>query len=69
VAHPKIFRSSGACLIISEPIVYKHFVPPGLRTLCTSACQPQTIKTLGEKLFTRLKDEHDRRVMREFLAQ
>ena len=31
--------------------------------------QPQTIKTLGEKLFTRLKDEHDRRVIREFLAQ
>lgn len=31
--------------------------------------QPQTIKTLGEKLFTRLKDEHDRRVIREFLTQ
>jgi hypothetical protein len=31
--------------------------------------RPETIKTLGEKLFTRLKDEHDRRVIREFLAQ
>jgi hypothetical protein len=29
----------------------------------------ETIKTLGEKLFTRLKDENDRRVIRDFLAQ
>jgi uncharacterized membrane protein len=31
--------------------------------------RPQTIKTLGEKLFTRIKDENDRRVIRGFLAQ
>jgi hypothetical protein len=31
--------------------------------------RPETIKTLGEKLFTRLKDEPQRRVIREFLAQ
>jgi hypothetical protein len=29
----------------------------------------ETIKTLGEKLFTRLKDENDRRLIRDFLAQ
>jgi hypothetical protein len=29
----------------------------------------ETIKTLGEKLFTRLKDENDRRLIRGFLAQ
>jgi hypothetical protein len=29
----------------------------------------ETIKTLGEKLFTRIKDENDRRVIRDFLAQ
>jgi hypothetical protein len=29
----------------------------------------ETVKTLGEKLFTRLKDENDRRVIREFLSQ
>ena len=31
MTHPIIFRSSGACPIILEPIVYKHFVPTGLR--------------------------------------
>ncbi|MDX6613135.1 MAG: hypothetical protein QOD75_2321 [Blastocatellia bacterium] len=31
--------------------------------------RPETIKTLGEKLFTRLKDEPERRVIRDFLAQ
>jgi len=31
--------------------------------------RPETIKTLGEKLFTRIKDENDRRIIREFLAQ
>ena len=31
--------------------------------------RPETIRTLGEKLFTRLKDEDDRRIIREFLSQ
>jgi len=31
--------------------------------------RPETIKTLGEKLFTRIKDENERRIIREFLAQ
>jgi len=31
--------------------------------------RPETIKTLGEKLFTRLKDENDRQIIRQFLAQ
>jgi hypothetical protein len=31
--------------------------------------RPETIKTLGAKLFTRLKDENERRVIRDFLAQ
>jgi hypothetical protein len=31
--------------------------------------RPDTIKTLGTKLFTRLKDENERRVIRDFLAQ
>jgi uncharacterized membrane protein len=31
--------------------------------------RPETIKTLGTKLFTRIKDENERRVIREFLAQ
>jgi hypothetical protein len=30
--------------------------------------RPETIKKLGEKLFTRIKDEKDRRVIREFLG-
>ncbi|HSS22570.1 MAG TPA: hypothetical protein VLL54_21035 [Pyrinomonadaceae bacterium] len=29
----------------------------------------ETIKTLGTKLFTRIKDENERRIIREFLAQ
>jgi hypothetical protein len=29
----------------------------------------ETIKTLGEKLFTRIKDEHERRIIRDFLAE
>jgi hypothetical protein len=31
--------------------------------------RPETIKTLGTKLFTRIKDENERRLIREFLAQ
>ncbi len=31
--------------------------------------QPATIKALGEKLFTRIKDEREKRLIREFLAQ
>ena len=31
--------------------------------------RPETIKTLGEKLFTRIKDENERRTIRQFLAQ
>jgi len=31
--------------------------------------RPETIKTLGTKLFTRIKDEDNRRLIREFLAQ
>ena len=30
--------------------------------------KPETITRLGEKLFTRLKDEKDQRLVREFLA-
>lgn len=29
----------------------------------------ETIKTLGTKLFTRIKDENERRLIREFLSQ
>lgn len=31
--------------------------------------RPETIRTLGSKLFTRIKDENERRLIREFLAQ
>jgi hypothetical protein len=31
--------------------------------------RPETIKTLGTKLFTRIKDENKRRLIREFLSQ
>jgi len=31
--------------------------------------RPQTIKTLGTKLFTRIQDENERKLIREFLAQ
>ncbi len=31
--------------------------------------RPETIKTLGTKLFTRLKDEKEQRIIREFLSQ
>lgn len=31
--------------------------------------QPATIKTLGEKLFSRIKDENEQRLIREFLSQ
>lgn len=31
--------------------------------------RPETIKTLGAKLFTRVKDEEKRRLIREFLSQ
>ena len=31
--------------------------------------RPETIKSLGTKLFTRIKDENERRLIRDFLAQ
>jgi hypothetical protein len=31
--------------------------------------RPETIKTLGTKLFTRIKDENERKLIRDFLAQ
>lgn len=31
--------------------------------------RPETIYTLGTKLFTRIKDENEQRLIREFLAQ
>ena len=31
--------------------------------------RPETIKTLGTKMFTRIKDENERRLIRDFLAQ
>ena len=31
--------------------------------------RPETIKTMGSKLFTRIKDENERRLIRDFLAQ
>ena len=31
--------------------------------------RPETIKTLGTKLFTRIKDENERRLINNFLAQ
>lgn len=31
--------------------------------------RPETIKKLGTRLFTRIKDENEQRLLREFLAQ
>jgi len=31
--------------------------------------RPETIKTLGRKMFTRIKDENEQRLIRDFLAQ
>ena len=31
--------------------------------------QPRTIRTLGEKMFTRIKDEKEQALLRSFLAQ
>jgi hypothetical protein len=31
--------------------------------------KPKTITRLGEKLFTRIKDQEEQRLIREFLAQ
>jgi len=31
--------------------------------------KPETIRKLGTKLFTRIKDENDRRTIEDFLAQ
>jgi len=31
--------------------------------------KPETIKKLGARLFTRIKDDHDRKLIEDFLAQ
>lgn len=45
-----------------------HF-PGGVMYARLPFDRPATIKTLGTKMFTRLKDEKEQRILREFLEQ
>lgn len=55
------------------PILNAHCQPchfPGGKMYKTLPFdRPETIRTLGEKMFTRIKDERERAVLRAFLAQ
>jgi hypothetical protein len=67
---------------VSKKVVFAEDIEPILRSKCQSCHfqggrmyaklpfdRAETIKTLGTKLFTRLQDENDRRLIREFLSQ
>src|SRR5689334_5485288 len=45
-----------------------HF-PGGVMHARLPFDQAQTIRDLGEKMFTRIKDEHEQELLRAFLAQ
>ena len=56
-----------------RPILEKHCQPchfPGGKMYAHLPFdRPATIVTLGEKMFTRIKNEHERAVIRKFLAE
>jgi len=56
-----------------EPILQSHCMPchfPGGKMYDRLPFdRAQTIRDLGEKMFTRIKDEHEQAVLRSFLAQ
>ena len=56
-----------------RPILEKHCQPchfPGGKMYGHLPFdRPSTVLTLGEKMFTRIKDEHERAVIRKFLAE
>ena len=68
--------------IISSRVDFATQVEPILKSRCQGCHfpggkmydklpfdRPETIKHLGTKLFTRISDENDRKVIREFLSQ
>lgn len=75
---PALVRSSSSPQEVSfdtqiKPMLEKgcqpcHF-PGGKMYARMPFDRPQTIRTLGEKLFTRIRDEKERSLLRSFLAQ
>ena len=79
---PSASANAGANSTVSIKVDFATQIRPILETKCQPCHfsggkvydrlpfdRPETIKTLGTKLFTRIKDEDERRVIREFLAQ
>jgi hypothetical protein len=77
-APPALLRSSPA----PQPVSFEGQIRPMLEARCQPCHftggkmyarmpfdRPQTIVTLGEKLFTRIRDEKEQRLLRSFLAQ
>ncbi len=78
----RISLSSGASASAPTRVDFDAQVKPILQSKCMPCHfsggqmyerlpfdRPDTIRKLGEKLFTRIKDEEHRRVIRDFLAQ
>lgn len=81
-ARPAAVAPSAQLAAESKQIDFAADVRPILESRCTPCHfaggamyerlpfdRPETIQKLGTKLFTRIKDEKEQRVIREFLAQ
>lgn len=78
-ANPYVLTASPA---VAARVSFDHDVKPILQSKCMPCHfsggkmyvelpfdRPETVRKLGEKLFTRIHDEKHRRVIREFLSQ
>jgi hypothetical protein len=79
---PQQPATSNASTIVPAKVDFNTQVRPILESRCTPCHfaggkmyerlpfdRPETIKQLGTKLFTRIKDENEQRLIREFLSQ
>ncbi len=67
-AHPQVDFDSQVKPILQTRCTPCHF-PGGVMHAQLPFDQAQTIRDLGEKLFTRIKDEQEQALLRTFLAQ
>lgn len=79
---PALAKLKAASLIPAKKPTFDAEVKPILQSRCQPCHfpggkvydhmpfdKPETITRLGEKMFTRIKDKEEQRVIREFLAQ
>ena len=76
------FALPGTMTLVSSRVDFDNDVKPVLQAKCMPCHfsggqmydrlpfdRPETVRKLGEKLFTRIRDENHRRIIRDFLSQ